>query len=154
GLMEASELYHAETITLPLRLASYEELRYQHSVVEIDDLPRESGSRFGSNLRLLWCEGFDLLTRENVFVPYEMVHTNYTTPLPDGHGCFAASSNGLASGNRVVEAVSHGICEVVERDATALWKLHNGKKSTKDRLVLETVNDAICQELLGKLERA
>src|SRR5262249_14490630 len=113
GLMEASELYHAETITLPLRLASYEELRYQHSVVEIDDLPRESGSRFGSNLRLLWCEGFDLLTRENVFVPYEMVHTNYTTPLPDGHGCFAASSNGLASGNRVVEAVSHGICEVV-----------------------------------------
>src|SRR2546422_10018812 len=39
GLMEAAELYHAETITLPLRLATYEELRYQHNVVEIDDLP-------------------------------------------------------------------------------------------------------------------
>ena len=40
GLMEAVELYHAETITLPLRLATYEELRYQHNVVEVDDLPR------------------------------------------------------------------------------------------------------------------
>jgi len=33
GLMEAVEQYHAETITLPLRLATYEELRYQHNVV-------------------------------------------------------------------------------------------------------------------------
>src|SRR5580765_9053280 len=33
GLMEAAELYHAETITLPLRLCTYEELRYQHNVV-------------------------------------------------------------------------------------------------------------------------
>jgi YcaO-like protein with predicted kinase domain len=33
GLMEAAELYHAETITLPMRLATYEELRYQHNVV-------------------------------------------------------------------------------------------------------------------------
>jgi YcaO-like protein with predicted kinase domain len=122
GLMEAAELYHAETTTLPLRLATYEELRYQHDVVEVDELPQESGSRFQPNLRLLWCEGSDLLSGENVFVPYEMVHTNYTTPFPDGHGCFTASSNGLASGNRLVEAISQAICEVIERDATTLWK--------------------------------
>src|SRR2546423_772702 len=54
GLMEAAELYHAETIILPLRLATYEELRYQNNVVEVDELPRESGSRFQPNLRLLW----------------------------------------------------------------------------------------------------
>ena len=83
-----------------------------------------------------------------------MVHTNYTTPLPDGHGCFTATSNGLASGNRAIEAISHGICEVVERDATALWKLRDEAKSDKNRLELATVNDAICQEILGKLERA
>src|SRR5438876_4822333 len=82
GLMEAAELYHAETITLPLRLATYEELRYQHRVVEIEELPRRFGSRFNSGLRILWCEGRDLFSGENVFVPYEMVHTNYTTPFP------------------------------------------------------------------------
>src|SRR6266571_736709 len=99
GLMEAVELYHAETITRPLRLATYEELRYQHNIVDIDELARGSASLFHPNLRLLWCEGRDLLKEDNVFVPYEMVHTNYTTPLPDGHGCFTATSNGLASGN-------------------------------------------------------
>jgi ribosomal protein S12 methylthiotransferase accessory factor len=154
GLMEAVELYHAETITLPLRLATYEELRYQHNVVEINELARGSASHFHPNLRLLWCEGRDLCNGENVFVPYEMVHTNYTMPLPDGHGCFTATSNGLASGNAAIEAISHGICEVVERDATALWKLRDEEKPDKNRLELATVDDAICQEVLGKLERA
>ena len=152
--MEAAELYHAETTTLPLRLATYEELRYQHNVVEVDELPRESGSRFQPNLRLLWCEGFDLLSGENVFVPYEMVHTNYTMPFPDGHGCFTASSNGLASGNRPVEAISQAICEVIERDATTLWKLRGEEKLNSNRLDLESVDDSICREILGKLERA
>src|SRR2546422_8644384 len=31
GLMESIEVYHAETITFPLRLCSYEEIRYSHS---------------------------------------------------------------------------------------------------------------------------
>src|SRR5437773_12270356 len=84
GLMEAAELYHAETITLPLRLAAYEELRYQYSVVEPDDLPRRADSRFHPLLRILWCEGRDLLSGENLFVPYELVNMDYTMPLHDG----------------------------------------------------------------------
>src|SRR5438876_5827650 len=154
GLMEAAELYHAETITLPLRLATYEELRYQYNVVDIGELPRGAGSRFHPHLRLLWCEGHDLLSGKNVFVPYEMVHTNYTIPFPGGHGCFTASSNGLASGNRVVEALSHGICEVVERDDTTLWKLRGEANLDSNRLDLESVDEPICREILGKLERA
>ena len=155
GLMESAELYHAETISLPLRLATYEEIRYQHTVVDIDELPRISRSRFHPNLRLLWCEGRDLFSGETVLVPFEMVHTNYTTPLPDGSGCFAASSNGLASGNELIEAISHGLCEVVERDATTLWKLRKDEgKLNKDRLDLASVDDPICQEIIGKLERA
>src|SRR5438552_16891661 len=75
GLMEAVELYHAETSTLPLRLATYEELRYQHNVVNVDELPQTSGSCFHPNLRLLWREGRELLNGQYVFVPYEMVHT-------------------------------------------------------------------------------
>lgn len=154
GLMEAAELYHAETITLPLRLCTYEELRYEHTVVDVDELPRGSGSHFHPSLRLLWCEGHDLLNGESVFVPYEMVHTNYTTPFPDGHGCFIATSNGLASGNNASEAISHGLCEVVERDATTLWKLCNDEKLETKRLDLKSVNDPICQEILGKFEVA
>jgi len=154
GLMEAAELYHAETMTLPLRLATYEELRYQHNVIEIEELPRGSRSLFHPNLRLLWCEGHDLLSGESVLVPYEMVHTNYTLPFPDGHGCFPATSNGLASGNRIMEAISQGICEVIERDATTLWNLRDDKELDQSRLDLTSVEHPICQELLGKFERA
>src|SRR5215467_6550890 len=154
GLMEAAELYHAETITLPLRLATYEELRYQHNVVEINDLPRKSSSVFHPNLRLLWCEGRDVMSGEPVLVPYEMVHANYTTPFPDGHGCFVATSNGLASGNDKIEAISHGICEVIERDAATLWELHNGGKLDEGWLDLTSVDDRTCQQLIAKLECA
>src|SRR5262249_3770901 len=154
GLMEAAELYHAETTVLPLRLATYEELRYQHNVVEINELPRKSGSRFHPNLRLLWCEGLDLVSKKKVFVPYEMVHANYTMPFPDGYGCFTASSNGLASGNRLVEAISQAICEVIERDATTLWKLRGAENLNDDRLDLGSVDDRVCRDILEKLERA
>jgi YcaO-like protein with predicted kinase domain len=156
GLMEAAELYHAESITLPLRLGSYEELRYQHKVVDVEDLPRNSFSMFHPNLRLLWCEGREILNGETILVPYEMVHANYTTPFPDGHGCFVATSNGLASGNDEIEAISHGICEVVERDAATLWKwkLHNGGKFDDGQLDLTSVDDPTCQQLMLKLERA
>lgn len=154
GLMESAELYHAETITAPLRLATYEELRYQHDVVDVDTLPRTSVSRFHPNLRLLWCEGLDLLSGEIVLVPYEMVHTCCSIPMPDGHGCFAASSNGLASGNDAMEAISHGICEVVERDANTVWSLRPEEKQDENRLDLASVDDELCQEIIGKFENA
>jgi YcaO-like protein with predicted kinase domain len=154
GLMEASELYHAETITLPLRLCSYEELRYQHNVVEIDQLPRTDSSPFHPNLRVLWCEGRDLFSGRKLFVPYEMVHTNYTLPFIDRHRCFPASSNGLASGNCTIEAISHALCEIVERDATTLWMLHGEKKFEINRVDLATIDDPLCQDLFSKIADA
>jgi len=61
GLMEATELYQCRDHHPAAALAAYEELRYQHNVVEIDDLPHGFDSRFHPFLRLLWCEGRDLL---------------------------------------------------------------------------------------------
>jgi len=152
--MEAAELYHAETITLPLRAATYEELRYQHNIVDIHELPRGSASLFHPNYRLLWCEGLDLLSQDTVLVPYEIVHTNYTIPFPDGHGCFTATSNGLASGNRMIEAISQGICEVVERDAMTLWKLRDEEELGQNRLDLGSVDDPVCQHILERFAEA
>jgi YcaO-like protein with predicted kinase domain len=61
GLMESVESYHAESIANPLKLASYEELRYTHRVVDVETLPRISVSLFHPYLRLLWMGGYDLL---------------------------------------------------------------------------------------------
>ena len=154
GLMEAIEGYHAETIALPLRLGSYDELRYAHRLVRVGGLPTISTGAFHPNLRILWCEGRDLLNEESVLVPYELVHTDYTWPQPAGSGCFVSTSNGLASGNHILEAISHGICEVVERDSTTLWSLRNQAARRSHALDLATVDDASCSAVLQKFERA
>jgi ribosomal protein S12 methylthiotransferase accessory factor len=123
GLMEAIETHHAEHVERPLRLARASELRARARVVNVDRLPRLVSAESRLNRPTLWIEGFDLMHDASSWVPYEMVHTNYTFPLPTGSGVFMMSSNGLASGNHALEAISHSICEVVERDAVTLWSL-------------------------------
>ena len=154
GVMESIETYHAERVRLPLRLGSYEEMRANARVVDVSRLNRPRESVFHPDLPLLWTEGYDLLQREPVFVPYEMVHANFTPPQPAGSGCFSLTSNGLASGNHILEAVSHGICELVERDSMTLWSLAGADAQRPTRLELETVDDPMCLEVLGRLHEA
>ncbi len=154
GLMESVETYHAEHILLPLKFASAEELRPHHRLVDLERLPQIANSEFHPKRPLLWIEGEDLMQRESVWLPYETVHTNYTLPYPPGSGCFMASSNGLASGNHFLEAVSHAITEIVERDAIALWSCLGIDRMGDKRLDLDTVEDPGCQEILEKYDRA
>jgi ribosomal protein S12 methylthiotransferase accessory factor len=154
GLMEAVELHHAERISVPLRLGSYEELRRRHRVVDVDALPGVATSVFHPERPLLWIEGHDLLQDEAVWVPYELVHANFTVPYPPGGGCFPMSSNGLASGNHLLEAISHGICELVERDATTLWHLLDEAARRRTRIDLARIDDHDCREVLARCELA
>ena len=63
GIMEALEGWHAENVLLPLRLATYRELRAVARVVDVEQLPRPSWSRFHADLSILWIEGTDVLQR-------------------------------------------------------------------------------------------
>ena len=154
GVMESIESYHAEHIDLPLKLGSYEDLRYSHRLIDIEHLPRHSDTRFTPYTRLLWIEGRDMMGEEPLWMPFEMVHLDYTLPMPSGSGCFVATSNGLASGNHLLEAVSHAITEIVERDATTLWHLLDRDAQKRTRVDLETVDAPCCRALLDKYEAA
>jgi YcaO-like protein with predicted kinase domain len=154
GVMESIETYHAEHITLPLKLASFEELRYTHNLLDPVQLAQPPETRYHPNRQMLWVEAEDLQRDERVWLPFEPIHLNYTLPSPPGSGCFVASSNGLASGNHILEAISHAICEVVERDAVALWHLSGKKAQRGTRIDLATVDDPDCRELLTKYECA
>ena len=154
GLMESVELWHAERMPHPLKLATWNELRFSHRLVAVEGLPRLSIGSFHANHKLLWVEGTDLYDGEGTWVPYEMVHANYTLPLPTGSGSFVMSSNGLASGNHLLEAISHGLCEVVERDATTLW-VYSGERAQAERRVdLASVDDPSCRDVLARYDRA
>jgi ribosomal protein S12 methylthiotransferase accessory factor len=149
--LEAAELWHAEHITKPLKLASFDDMRRDHRVADPDGLPR-SGDSFEPTLPLLWIEGTDLMGGGSVWVPLELVSANFTLPLPSGSGCFQASTNGLASGNHLLEAFCHGLCEVVERDASTLWRLSDAR----DRRVVDpsSFTDPECRRLVDQLARA
>lgn len=154
GLMESIETYHAEHIHLPLKLGSVADLRSSHRLLDTDRTPLITGSRFRPNFPLLWIEGLDLIAGSPIWLPFELVHANYTLPLPAGSGCFPASTNGLASGNHFLEAVCHGLTEVIERDASAVWS-HSSRKIRQDsRIELDSVDDPDCCAVLEKLRQA
>jgi len=107
GLMEATELYHAATITLPLRLAAYEELRYQHK--------RCPNRRSSTRLRFAFSSIFALLCTKVVIswaeervVLNELFTRIIRCHCRMGHGCSPASSNGLLPETALVEAISQG----------------------------------------------
>lgn len=150
GLMESIESYHAERITLPVKHATFEDLFETHDLIDITRLPRLSTSRFSPYQPILWIEGRDLIGDRAVWLPYEIVHLNYTVPLPPGHGSFIASSNGLASGNTLTEAIIHGICEVVERDAATLWHLMDEAEQDRRRIDPNSVDDPQCRMMLDR----
>lgn len=154
GIMESIELYHAERIVKPLVLASHNDLRFSHELVDIASLPRVSISPYHDALTLLWIQGIDLIGGREVWLPYELVHTNFVLPLPTGSGCFVMSSNGLSSGNHPLEAISHGLCEVIERDAAALWELLDEADRNSRKLDNDSIDDARCRALLELYERA
>jgi ribosomal protein S12 methylthiotransferase accessory factor len=154
ALMESVEHYHAEHITLPLKLGTVNELRFTHNLCDVGGLPRLSVTAFHENLRLFWVEGVNVVEGTPTWVPFELVHTDYSLPILAGSGSFLMSSSGLASGNHRLEAISHALCELVERDAVTLWRLAGQEHQQGTRVDLSTVDDPGCREVLTRYERA
>ena len=119
AMMEAIERYSAEECRLPVKEASFERLRISADAVD----PRElMAPRCGGNLIALgleWVLGYDLIADRPRYVPLNAVVTPYrpsTGPL-----LWDSGTNGLASGNTREEAICQALCEVIERDAMAIY---------------------------------
>jgi YcaO-like protein with predicted kinase domain len=154
ALMESSEVWHAEQITLPLVYGSYAGLADHYPLADPDALQRIPSSYFTDDTRILWIEGSNLIDTQNLWVPFEMVHTDYSQPSPPGHGCFHCSTNGLASGNQLIEAQCHAICEVIERDATTILHHLSLPDRALRRLDVRSVDSQECWKLLEQLRMA
>jgi ribosomal protein S12 methylthiotransferase accessory factor len=64
---------------------------------------------------IAWVKGWDLMEDEEMLVPASAVFHPYASRLD--LPLFRTNTNGLASGNTMEEAILHGLCEVIERDA-------------------------------------
>jgi ribosomal protein S12 methylthiotransferase accessory factor len=167
ALMESIEYWHAEFFEGALRHESYRELARHKSVLDIARLPLRGGldtvgegsretparAELRTDLPMLWTEGFDLLAGSPLWLPYDNVRLN-KVGIDYAATTFRVSSNGLASGNNLVEAVIHGICELVERDALTMWwqGVRTAADIARTKLDLGSVTDPVCRGLLDAFE--
>jgi YcaO-like protein with predicted kinase domain len=80
-----------------------------------------------------------------VFLGVYFVTEGGVNPIP-----FRQSSTGVSSGNHLLEAMTHGFCEVIERDAEVYWAQTKGRI----RIDLDTVDDPGCRYVLDLNARA
>lgn len=151
GVMEALESFHAERTDRPVFHLRWSEMSEREVAVDPARLPRLRNSLFHADRRIPWIAAVDLVSGREQLVPFELIHTDFTLPAFPGTGCFPRSSNGLASGNTFSEAIVHGLCELIERDAYAISLWHPERRCRVD---LKSISDPVLCSLLERIEKA
>src|SRR4051794_3505559 len=118
AMMEAIERHAGERYDGEIVAASPYNMRSDHACVDPLQIHVPMVRKYSEHLMLEWVLGFDLLARRPIYAPLNCVVAPYSSD--SGQSLFYSSTNGLASGNSRVDAVCHALCEVIERDATAL----------------------------------
>ncbi len=148
ALMEAVEAFHAESFTGPLRLASVDEMT---AIGATTDTSKLAGRSTPVTRRILWAEGRDLIADCTLWAPYELITTDYTEQCTELQ--FHGTSNGLASGNTLLEALLHGLYEVIERDSNALFHRMSEPAQDARAVNLDSITGP-CVTLIDAFRRA
>jgi len=123
AVMEATERQLGANVTLPTFSASL------RSIGERIDLTACDAREAMLDRDVTCVLGTELLTGDVVAVPLAMVQCPWF-----GDKLFdITSTNGLASGNNLTEAIYHALCELVERQA---WTMYQVRSSLRPRFYL------------------
>lgn len=116
AVMEAVERFSAGLPIRPAVIASYEELVVAGRTV-LD--PRENlvalSRHYRDGIPISWVRAYDLLHEETVLVPLDCVAYSLASHEPPIYE--VSTTNGLASGNNLEEAICHALTELIERDS-------------------------------------
>ncbi len=141
GMMEAVELWAAERPGISARFAAAEEL--PDAAPGLWRLPAERA--------LYWGEAVDLSSGTNAAVPFDLLHA---VMLADRARDLPCSTNGLASGATLAEALCHGLAELIERHGVALLAAAPASARAARRLDLESVADPTAKRLVDRVVSA
>ena len=100
-----------------------------------------------------WSKSTDLFSGEEYLIPYHLTALPVDQPSMLGVP-FAASSNGLASGNHAPEALCAGLYEVIERDATSCWSIALQRGEPALEVDLNTIEGEIIGNIIEQVRRA
>jgi len=124
AIMEAVELAVAERLDMDFRLCAAADLaRAGEHALPLLNLLSRGETKIGETTLLAWAEGIDLLRCCPVWVPADTLSLDGSKGVTGQKSQYWRSSDGLASGNLLLEAIVHGLCERIERDASTLWLL-------------------------------
>jgi ribosomal protein S12 methylthiotransferase accessory factor len=95
-----------------------------------------------------WVEGLDLISGTPLVLPEDVVR------VADVPGCrYWQTSDGLGTGSNILEAAIHGICELIERDAMALWSFLSDAEVARREVTAASLGDAVIA-MVGRIEDA
>jgi ribosomal protein S12 methylthiotransferase accessory factor len=119
AIMEAAERFAATLPMRPAAVGSYRRLSAAGAeVLDPRALLQEIAPHYRDDEPISWVTGHDLLRDVEVLVPYRVAGYHMSAHEPAPHT--TTSTNGLASGNSLEEAICHALSEVIERDAETL----------------------------------
>ncbi|OCR00536.1 hypothetical protein BCD67_11145 [Oscillatoriales cyanobacterium USR001] len=150
ALMEGIEVFHAENPYCNFDRRSFNDINASDiSIISPDILPLYlSHNFFSKDLIIDWIKAENLQKDESVLLPASAVYLRSPS-------LYGFSSNGLASGNHIVEATLHGLYELIERDAIAGVSI-NGKIDLKNCQIIDlnTVDDELICSLIDRIKSA
>jgi len=146
--MEAVEIAVAERLPADCIEASQSALGAAgRRTVELDRIARCQPHRLDPDQSILWATGLDLFSGEDVLVPWALIGLDHRPNAPGYHDAFEVATDGLASGNSLAEAVLHGLCELVERDAFAQLELMPAGKLALRRRKLHALGPQLAEAI-------
>jgi YcaO-like protein with predicted kinase domain len=153
--MEAAEAATAEKLPSERIHASRHALeRSGTPVLDLSRIARCLPERLDGDIAIDWVEGFDLISGQAIWIPWGLAGLDYRSVAPGFHDAFEISTDGLASGNVMAEAVLHGIYELIERDAHALLEMLPQEILSERRCELDPHESGELASLKQSIKRA
>ena len=114
--MEGIEVFHAEILAPAVARTTYRDVARSYEVIPVEKLRLRQHASFHPDWPHDWLIGWDLLREAGTAVPFSTVSLRLQK-MPYDFAIFESTSNGLASGNNLLEGIISGLLEVIERDA-------------------------------------
>ena len=151
AIMEALERFAAEPRSSEggLIKGSYKEMKCRYTTINPESLIIPSPNLYDGNALLRWVEGWDLIHEEEVLVLANAVFHPYW-PKEDLQ-LFRTTTNGLASGNNIEEAILHGLMEIIERDA---WSIVEVLRLVMPDIDVGSVENEVINDLIRMFQKA
>jgi ribosomal protein S12 methylthiotransferase accessory factor len=154
AVMEAAEIATAERFPVATRISTIERLIAEGIRVDpLHGLLARGEKPPAATEPMRWVEGHDLLRNDNVWVAAEAVSLD-AVEASGRRTRYWQSSDGLASGNILIEAVVHGLLERIERDASTLWLFRSDKDVFDCCIDPTTLNDEAVDGLARQIDGA